>query len=433
MPPGRSRLLTYFFVVVLPGCFLGCGGTQAPAPEEEHLAPVKAVAAAEVTFGEWTELLGTTQPLPNHLARVTAAIQGHVLPWSTDEKGVAVLEGELVAANQPIVLLDDRVFRANREKLAATLAELEEQQKQAGFAVELADIEVKRLGEMKQGSGVTGMPAALLARETAKAEIGRKDAASKQQAAAARLAAARKDLAALDVQLELFTIRSPIAGRLGMLQVTPGQDLAPGTTVAEVVDLDEIDVLCYAPRHVAERLEHEQTARLVGSERNVVLTGGAVVAGGAAALGMPAGEVVFVALQAQAETGNFPIKVRFPNQAAGLKSNTITRVQVLTEPEEPRLAIPEAALIEDQDEPMVVVVEDIEKKKNEEGKEERVGKAHRLRAILGVRDRAQHLVEILGLEDPEKHEKVAIEEVLFITEGGHGLHDDDPVKVEEGE
>src|SRR5262249_44615440 len=162
----------------------------------------------------------------------------------------------------------------NREKLAATLAEMEEQQKQAGFAVDLDDIEVKRLQEMSSGSSVTGMPAALLARETAKANLGRKDAASKQQAAAARLAAARKDLAALDVQLELFTIRAPIAGRLGMLQVTPGQELAPGTTVAEVVDLDEIDVLCYAPRHLAERLEHEQSARLVATERNVVLTGG---------------------------------------------------------------------------------------------------------------------------------------------------------------
>src|SRR5262249_53040802 len=163
-----------------------------------------------------------------------------------------------------------------------------------------------------------------------KAGIGRKDALSKQQAAASRLAQARAELAALDVQLELFTIRSPIAGRLGMLQVTPGQDVAPGTVVAEVVDLDEIDVLCYAPRHVADGIEREQSARLVGTNRAVVLGGAAAVAGGVAALEMPAGEVEFVAVQGQAETGNLPIKVRFPNQAAGLRTNLLARVQVLT-------------------------------------------------------------------------------------------------------
>jgi hypothetical protein len=58
-------------------------------------------------------------------------------------------------------------------------------------------------------------------------------------------------------------------------------------------------------------------------------------------------------------------------------------------------------------------------------------------AILGVRDREHNLVELLGLEEPEKDgkkgEKVDPHGVLFVTEGAHGLHDDDEVKVEEEE
>ncbi|HVY16169.1 MAG TPA: hypothetical protein VHB27_13170, partial [Rhodopila sp.] len=57
----------------------------------------------------------------------------------------------------------------------------------------------------------------------------------------------------------------------------------------------------------------------------------------------------------------------------------------------------------------------------------------KLRALLGVRDRERHLVEILGLEDPEKKEKVSLDDVLFIIEGGHGLHSGDAVRLEEKE
>jgi len=39
----------------------------------------------------------------------------------------------------------------------------------------------------------------------------------------------------------------------------------------------------------------------------------------------------------------------------------------------------------------------------------------------------------LSLKTAEKKQPVAIQDVLFITKGGQGLHDDDPVKLEEEE
>ena len=82
------------------------------------------------------------------------------------------------------------------------------------------------------------------------------------------------------------------------------------------------------------------------------------------------------------------------------------RVQVLTQPEKERVSIPEAALLEDQQPPIVVIVDDLKIQKNKEGKEEKIGKAQILSADIGLRDR-EH-VEVLSLKTREKKESVPI-------------------------
>src|SRR5205823_5823449 len=119
-------------------------------PEEEtHAAPVKAEPARRVALQEWTDLFGTTQPLLGHAAPISAAVEGRVVAVLPDAKGKPVREGEAVAADQVIVQLDDRIVRANRAKLEASLAELEEQKKQAAYAVALARIDVDRLEKLR--------------------------------------------------------------------------------------------------------------------------------------------------------------------------------------------------------------------------------------------------------------------------------------------
>src|SRR5438067_354667 len=86
-----------------------------------------------------------------------------------------------------------------------------------------------------------------------KVEAAQKDAESRQKSVAAKYAAATAELKALDAQLDFYTVRAPIAGRLGTFMAVPGQTLTVGTVIAEVVDLDSIDVLCYAPPDAAGR------------------------------------------------------------------------------------------------------------------------------------------------------------------------------------
>ncbi|HWG44195.1 MAG TPA: efflux RND transporter periplasmic adaptor subunit [Gemmataceae bacterium] len=404
---------------VVAGLFSLFGCHKAAPPEEEEVkAPVKVVAAQKVSLGQYTELLGATQTLPQHAARVTAPVEGHVLWALSDGTGKAIVEGQHVEKGQVIVQLDDRIIRANRTKTQAMLEDLKAQKQQADIALQLAQLERDRLEKLLPG-GNGSIP--LVSRvELEKASLTTKDAEAKQKAVIAKENALRGDLEVLDVQLDYHKLRTPIAGRLGTVQAVPGQTLPIGTSVAEVVDLREIDVVCVVPPDSAARLVLGQSAWLMTNQQPA-----------APRESSPVGKVVFIAVQAQADTGNFLAKVRFPNPDLRLRANMVVRVQVLTQPEQERLTIPEAALMEDLNQPFVVVVEDVKTEKNKEGEEQKLGTARRLQAITGIRDRERHLVEILGLEDPEKKEKVSLDDLLFVTEGGRGLHNEDAVRIEE--
>ena len=387
----------------------GCGQGPAPEKKEEPIAPVKVAPIKDETLAERTELLGTTQPLPNRIARVSSPLGGQVLKVLVGP-GSDVAEGDWVKAGQPLVQLDDRVAKANRDKAASALTDLGEQEKQAEYAVELAAIEVKRLEDLAKEPAGGGVP--LVSKvDLDKARVARKDAQSKLEAVAARQTSARAELRALNAQLDYYTLKAPIDGRLGLIQAEAGQTLATGSTVGEVINLDEIDVLCHVPPGAARLLEPKQEARIAGTKK-------------------PVGQVVYVAEQAQAETGNFEVKVRFPNKEAKLRANAVARVEVLTRRKEKCLALDEKALMEDQDPPGVVVVLKSDLKTEKKGEEEETfGEAHKLQAELGLRDREQQLVEIVSLVGPDK-KKISPRDVLFVVEGGHGLEDGDKVKIE---
>jgi len=408
--PSRRRYYHQFVGLLIASAVVGCRAE--PTPPGEDPAPVHAQAAQKVVLGEWTDLLGTTQPLPNRSARISAAAEGHVVSILGDGKGAAVVEGQQVKVGQVIVRLDDRVPASNRDKLKATLDELDEQQIQAGFALELATIDVNRLKELGKTTGTLPLVSKI---ELERAYVLEKDAKSKAKGVAARQAAARADLRALESQLEFFTLRAPIAGRLSLVNAVPGQTLTPGTVVADVMDLSQIDALCHAPAQVAARLALDQSAKLIVEDTH---DGGGPE--------IPPGKVVFIAVQAQPETGNVAVKARFTNPELRLRAHAIIRVLILTKPEKERLTIPEAALMEDRNIPMVVVAQDAKNKKTGDAEKH----AKKLEVTLGVRDRVRGIAEILSLKDPTTEKEVSPEGLLFITEGAHGLQDGDVVKIE---
>jgi HlyD family secretion protein len=425
----RSRLVVFFAAAILVAA-LGVafwtgwlwGGTPEPAPPEAvPLAPVKWLSSFEVECAEWTEVLGTTMPLPDRAARVTAPVEGRVISVLHGGQGIVMVEGQHVKKGDILVQLDASLLKANRDKIESGQEELKHLTRQAELAVKLAEIDVLRLAELNKNT-VTDAKLPLVSRiEMEKAQVAYLDAESKQKAAASRETAARKELEALDRQLQLFTLTAPIDGRLGRMQVVLGQTLATGSLVADVIDIaDKIDVLCFVPPQVAKRLKLGQEARAGGMEDKPE---------------MPLnGKVEFIADQAEVDTGNFAVKIRFPNNDLGLRANTTLRVSVLTTPYKARVVINDSALFEDLDQPMVIVVENHKIEKVKEGDKEidvETGKARKLRAKLGIRDRNRHVVEIVGLEDPEgKWTGTFNSETLFVTERGRGLRTGDDIKLQ---
>ncbi|HEV8062044.1 MAG TPA: HlyD family efflux transporter periplasmic adaptor subunit, partial [Gemmataceae bacterium] len=340
--------------------WLGCAGAKPPAEENPPPAPVTWEPALPLVLQEWTEVVGTTTPLPDRVARISAPVEGRVVDVLKGKNGKAVIEGQLVEPGTILVQLDPTLMDANVARTAAALSVLKQDEEQAKIAEKLAKVDVDRLRGVKNGAGLTGVSPI----EIKKAEIALEDASSKVLGAHFKWEAGLKDLLALQAQRQLFSIATPIRGRLGRLLVVPAQTVSVGAPVAEVVDVeDQIDVLCFVSSHVARDLALGQSA-FVGALGDDPAHASTVE-----------GSIVFIGPQGETDTGNIAVKVRFPNKELGLRTNTTLRVRVLTKPGKACHSLPESAFMEDQDPPTVIAVENIETKPVEgNGKPEEIGK-----------------------------------------------------------
>jgi RND family efflux transporter MFP subunit len=419
---GRSS--RYVVLCCLLGLSPGCHRPEPAAPEKAPPATVKWAVPSTIALEEWTELVGTTVPLPDRAARVSAAAEGRVVSVLGEAGGKPVVEGQRIEKGTVLVQLDTSIVQANLAKAEAARDVLREEERQAQYAVELAASEVDRLRKLKEeeATGPPGRTPLVSAVDRLKADYALKDAQSKLKAANGRLVAGQRDEDALRAQMRLLTLSAPITGRVGRIQVVTGQGVAVGTTVAEVVDLDdEIDVLCFVPPSLVGRLRVGMEARPVPVEKEPDSAPGE-------------GQIVYIAEQAEPETGNFAVKVRFNNKDIHLRANSVVRLSVQTQPAKECVTLPESAVSEDEETPTVVIVEKIRTEKNADGKEETVGTARRLQAVLGVRNRAKHQVEIVSLEDPNKEAKEkwsgAAKDQQYVVEGGERLQTEDKVKLE---
>ncbi len=414
---------TSFFplLALLVSALLTSGCRQAATTGEEpaQAAPVT-IAFAEEREGldEWTELTGATQAPPGQLGCITAPFEAQV-----DQIVVAsTLEGQEVQEGELIVQLRDKIALANKEKAQAALEEHRQLMEQAHVACALAQLEVDRLKKLEPANMVGTHVPLVSYTETEKARLGLLDAQSKLAALEGHRKSLEADLKTASIQWERHKLRAPISGHLGTIQIVPGQTLTLGTLVAEVIDLKEIDVVAFVTPRTAADLQQDQEAQIVvqGDEAPAKTT--------------PKGEVVYIASKAQSDTGNFQVKIRFPNEQLQLKANQIVNVKVQTEEAKKRWTIPEAAVMDDQDPPVVIIAEPA---RDENGKEP-MYKARKLNATLGVRaeigegEHKMRVVEIRKLEDPDNHTEVELKGTRFITEGAHGLSDGDVLKIEEG-
>src|SRR6516225_2833915 len=109
IPLRLTRVALPPLLAILLCPFLGC---SAKGPEEEKAppAPVKWETPRLLVLEEWTELVGTTQPLPDRVAFISAPVEARVMSLPGQSSGAALAEGQHVDKGQEIAHLDDRVL-----------------------------------------------------------------------------------------------------------------------------------------------------------------------------------------------------------------------------------------------------------------------------------------------------------------------------------
>ncbi len=322
----------------------------------------------------------------------------------------------MIRKGDVLAQLDATAILAALAKAQAMKKVLQAEREVILFNVKQASLELKRLEELaRQPEARTPGQIPLVSPVMLeKAGLALESAQASLRADNHKLEAADKEEAALEMQIRLYTLTAPRKGTLGRLQVVIGQTLPAGAHVAEIVDIaEEIDVLCFVSPGDVSKLQLGQSARNGGFEKSSAGEG-------------PEGKVVYIADQAEADSGLFAVKIRFPNTDLKLRASSVARVSVLTNPGKFCWAVRESAVLEDKEHPEIVVVEEVEEKG------EKLLKARRLRAETGIRDRRNGYIEIIKVEDPEKkwHGELN-EELNVIFEKGQSLQTGDVVKLEE--
>jgi len=369
----RWWMLGALLLVGLTGCREK--GDESASHEEEKVAghvSAKVEAARRSMVSEAVEGLGRVEALPDHLATLTPAVEGHV-------HELLVKQGDSVKKGQPIVELDKAVAKADlaektatRDGLKASLALLKSlprpaEQKPLVLAIEQAKVALDRAkrvaDELKnlQANRLVSpqqlfdadkaVETAQLQEETAESQhrvqmIGPRPEAVAE--AEGKIKTANGLVEFSQAHLDFHTIRSPIDGVLDSLICHPGQTISIGTPIGEVVDTRQVYAVVWLSPRLARGVGVGQTGLVRLSDENSA----------SAEAESLAGKVDFVGRVVDPQTGNLPIHVLVDNSKGQLALGQTVQVVIDRGEKADVLRVPVAAVIDMGEGPVLAVVRD---------------------------------------------------------------------------
>ena len=421
------RYGAFVFLMALAGC--GTYGGQ-PADDEEH-APageahvtVRTEPARRGSLRKIVEGMGRCEALPDHIATLTPAVEGHV-------HELLVMQGDSVKKGQPIVELDRAVAQADldekiatRDGLRASLALLKslprlEERRPSELAIEQAKVAVvqakatvdqlrplrdrREVSEQQLFIAEKALEQASLQQQTAEAQLRMTLIGPRPEAIAeaeGKIKTADALVAFSHAHLDYHTIRAPIDGVLDSLHCHPGQTITVGSPIGEVVDTRHVFASVWLPPKSALSLRIGQTAFVQHLDTRISAPDSAE----AADHGMN-GKVTFIGRVAEPQTGNLPIRVLVDNPQGRLTIGQSIQVSITVEERKDVLQVPAAAVLDLGEGPILCIV--------------REGKAVVLHPEVTTPQ--QGWIEILGTDLKEGE--------LVIVEGGYNLPDKTPIKL----
>jgi RND family efflux transporter MFP subunit len=280
---------------------------------------VKTVPAAKRDFPRVIDLPGTLEAAQQ--VAIVAQVGGTVLQQY-------VQEGDSVRAGQALFSLDARPAKARMAQSEATLG---------GALAEIAEAERKleRLSPLMKSNYISRQEFA--------------DAQLALEAVRARAGTARAELEEARLDAQYAQIRTPIAGRVGRINVRVGSLVQAGSApLTTILAPGALDVRASVAQQDWPELAAAWTQGKVGAE----------IFYAADRTARAQGELVFVDSQLDATTGTLPIKVRLTGPSTALLSGQSVQVRLLLGVVPDAVVVPEAALQHAQQGTYVYVVRD---------------------------------------------------------------------------
>jgi membrane fusion protein, multidrug efflux system len=301
----------------------GCGSSAAPPQMPPPQVSVAAVVKKDVTL--WDEFTGRIEAVDK--VEVRPRVAGY-LDKANFEEGRKVSKGDL------LFQIDDREYRAAHSR---AVAEVERARSRAA----LAQRQLERSRQLVANKLVARNDLDLREDELAQAQADIK--AMQAAAEQARL------------NLEFTRVTAPIDGRVGKALVTPGNLVAPGTSLlTTVVSMDPVYVSFEGDENTYLRYQGLERAGELPSAREA---GNPVRMGLADEEGFPhEGTMNFVDNELDAGTGTIRARAVFSNKDGLFTPGLFARVQLLGSGAQSALLINDRAVLTDQDRKFVYVI-----------------------------------------------------------------------------
>lgn len=333
LPAGRPALVLLLAGFMLAACSPGQkdkGADRAADGEEEAPATVPVEVAPVERGSVYAVYTGTASLETDADALVVAKVGGEV-------RQILAEEGDRVQADQVMARLDGDRLRLEMERAQANLRKLEQEYQR--------NVQLHEKGLVSAG-----------AFEDIKYEL-------ESLRAAYNLAR---------LEYSYTEIRAPIEGVVAERFIKVGNTISPNDPVFHVTDMDPLIAYVHVPEREFRRLSPGQPAELVvdAIPRETF-----------------AAKIQRISPVVDAETGTFKITMEVPDPTGRLKPGMFGRFNIVWDAREDALLVPRVAVVDDETEQSVFVVND--------------GKAERRAVRLGY-PRGDRIEVVEGLEGDEQ-------------------------------
>ncbi|WP_066638862.1 efflux RND transporter periplasmic adaptor subunit [Desulfolucanica intricata] len=308
-----KNFLTFLMITFLVLGLTACGNKEEPAKQEEKSVPVETVLVKKA--GLSNDFTITGEILPDTDVQVAPKITGRVT-------SVLIKLGDYVNKGQVLFTLEDTDYRSNFDNAAA--------------AVKVAQANYDQANKQYERMKILFNEGAIASAEMDQAETAR-------ATAAAQLEQAQVGYNAASENLSNAVIVAPVSGQVAAVNIEPGEIAGPQAQIPPVaiVDMNVVKVKINLSENLVSRVKVGQKVEVFVESLNKSLQG----------------TVSNIAPKIDSLSRAFPAEIKIPNPSGELRGGMVAKVKLLTEEINNALVIPTEAVIEQDRDDKVFIVE----------------------------------------------------------------------------